>query len=52
MEFDNSSAYVFFGYEALTELPEVFQFVFLIPWLGFTFGVGLGAITAWGNKDK
>ena len=46
-----TSADVFFGYDALTELPEVFQFVFLIPWLGFTFGVGLGAYTAWGNKD-
>ena len=46
-----TSADVFFGYDAFTELPEVFQFVFLIPWLGFTFGVGLGAYTAWGNKD-
>ena len=46
-----TSADVFFGYDALTELPEVFQFVFLIPWLGFTFGVGLGAYTAWGNKE-
>jgi len=46
-----TSADVFFGYDALTELPEVFQFVFLIPWLGFTFGVGLGAYTAWGNRE-
>ncbi len=46
-----TSADVFFGYDAFTELPEVFQFVFLIPWLGFTFGVGLGAYTAWGNKE-
>ena len=46
-----TSTDVFFGYDAFTELPEVFQFVFLIPWLGFTFGVGLGAYTAWGNKD-
>ena len=46
-----TSANVFFGYDAVTELPEVFQFVFLIPWLGFTFGVGLGAITAWGKKE-
>ena len=46
-----TSADVFFGYDALTELPEVFQFVFLIPWLGFTFGVGLGAYTAWGSRE-
>ena len=46
-----TSADVFFGYDAFTELPDVFQFVFLIPWLGFTFGVGLGAYTAWGNKE-
>ena len=46
-----TSADVFFGYDAFTELPEGFQFVFLIPWLGFTFGVGLGAYTAWGNKE-
>lgn len=46
-----TSADVFFGYDAFTELPDVFQFVFLIPWLGFTFGVGLGAYTAWGNRE-
>ena len=46
-----TSADVFFGYDAFTELPDVFQFIFLIPWLGFTFGVGLGAYTAWGNRE-
>ena len=46
-----TSADVFFGYDAFTELPDVFQFVFLIPWLGFTFGVGLGTYTAWGNRE-
>jgi len=46
-----TSADVFFGYDAFTEFPDVFQFVFLIPWLGFTFGVGLGAYTAWGNRE-
>ena len=46
-----ASLQVFFGYDPFTEIPEAFQFVFLIPWLGFTFGVGLGAYTAWGNKE-
>ena len=46
-----TSADVFFGYDAFIELPDVFQFVFLIPWLGFTVGVGLGAYTAWGNRE-
>ena len=46
-----TSLQVFFGYDPFTEIPEAFQFVFLVPWIGFTFGVGLGAYTAWGNKE-
>ena len=46
-----TSLQVFFGYDPFTEIAEAFQFVFLIPWLGFTFGVGLGAYTAWGSRE-
>ena len=37
--------------QPIGEFSRQNSFVFLIPWLGFTFGVGLGAYTAWGNKE-